>query len=237
MKEADRSTTSSMRVSRRPSSRGRSIALLARMPPLLRERGAPHHLIVSTNYDLGLERAFEDAGEERHRRLCRDGNPSRTLLAPPTGPGPRPIDVPNTYAAELSLERRTILLKLHGAVDPLPNASGRASSRRTTTSTTSAAPSSRRSSPYRSQRSWRSHFLFLGYDMADWNLRLNRIWASVPSRTGPGRSSVAEPAGSSVLASIRRDAARRGAGRVCRAARTEDGERSVSSAPSSPFRA
>ena len=28
--------------------------------------------------------------------------------------------MPNTYATELSLDRRTILLKLHGAVDPLP---------------------------------------------------------------------------------------------------------------------
>src|SRR5437773_1962488 len=37
---------------------------LARLPPLLRERGAPHQLIVSTNYDLALEQAFEDVGEE-----------------------------------------------------------------------------------------------------------------------------------------------------------------------------
>ena len=28
--------------------------------------------------------------------------------------------MPNTYATELSLDRRTILLKLHGAVDPFP---------------------------------------------------------------------------------------------------------------------
>ena len=28
--------------------------------------------------------------------------------------------MPNTYATELTLERRTILLKLHGAVDPFP---------------------------------------------------------------------------------------------------------------------
>ena len=34
------------------------------LPALLRERGAPHQLIVTTNYDLALERAFEEAGEE-----------------------------------------------------------------------------------------------------------------------------------------------------------------------------
>ena len=37
---------------------------LARLPALLRERGAPHQLIVTTNYDLALERAFEEVGEE-----------------------------------------------------------------------------------------------------------------------------------------------------------------------------
>ena len=36
----------------------------ASLPPLLRERGAPHQLIVTTSYDLALERAFLDAGEE-----------------------------------------------------------------------------------------------------------------------------------------------------------------------------
>ena len=36
----------------------------AALPPLLRERGAPHQLIVTTSYDLALERAFLDAGEE-----------------------------------------------------------------------------------------------------------------------------------------------------------------------------
>src|SRR5919198_985762 len=36
----------------------------ASLPPLLRERGVPHQLIVTTSYDLALERAFLDAGEE-----------------------------------------------------------------------------------------------------------------------------------------------------------------------------
>ena len=53
----------------------------ASLPPLLRERGAPHQLIVTTSYDLALEQALLDAGEEfdvvsyiasgRHRgRFC-----------------------------------------------------------------------------------------------------------------------------------------------------------------------
>ena len=35
----------------------------AALPPLLRERGVPHQLLVTTSYDLALEQAFLDAGE------------------------------------------------------------------------------------------------------------------------------------------------------------------------------
>jgi DNA-binding SARP family transcriptional activator len=158
---------------------------LARLPLLLRERGAPYQLIVSTNYDLALEQAFEEAGEELDVVAYVAAGPNRGRFwhrAP--GEAPRPIDVPNTYATELSLERRTILLKLHGAVDPLPEREwesfviteddyidylGR--SELTAVVPVSLAAKLRR-----------SHFLFLGYEMADWNLRLilNRIWGERP---------------------------------------------------------
>jgi DNA-binding SARP family transcriptional activator len=158
---------------------------LARLPALQRERGAPNHLIVSTNYDLALERAFEEAEEELDIVAYVAAGPNRGRFwhrAP--GAAPCPIDVPNTYATELSLERRTILLKLHGAVDPLPEREcesfviteddyidylGR--SELTAVVPVSLAAKLRR-----------SHFLFLGYDMADWNLRLilNRIWGERP---------------------------------------------------------
>ena len=108
-------------ASRRPSSPARCIASSPRLPALLRERGAPHQLIVTTNYDLALERAFEEAGEELDIVAYVATGPHRgRFWHRPPGEPPRPIDVPNTYATELSLERRTILLKLHGAVDPLP---------------------------------------------------------------------------------------------------------------------
>jgi DNA-binding SARP family transcriptional activator len=158
---------------------------LARLPALLRERGAPHQLIVTTNYDLALERAFEEADEEIDIVAYVATGPHRGRFwhRPPDEP-PRPIDVPNTYAIELSLERRTILLKLHGAVDPLPEREwesfviteddyidylGR--SELTAVVPVALAAKLRR-----------SHFLFLGYEMADWNLRLilNRIWGERP---------------------------------------------------------
>jgi DNA-binding SARP family transcriptional activator len=158
---------------------------LARLPAALRERGAPHQLIVTTNYDLALERAFEEAGEELDivSYVATGPHRGRFWHRPPNEP-PRPIDVPNTYATELSLDRRTILLKLHGAVDPLPEREwesfviteddyidylGR--SELTAVVPVALAAKLRR-----------SHFLFLGYDMADWNLRLilNRIWGERP---------------------------------------------------------
>ena len=158
---------------------------LAQLPALLRARGAPHQLIVSTNYDLALERAFEEAGEEIDIvAYVASGQHRGHFWHRPPGEAPRPIDVPNTYATELSLERRTILLKLHGAVDPLPEREWESfviteddyidylgHSELTTVVPVSLAAKLRR-----------SHFLFLGYEMADWNLRLilNRIWGERP---------------------------------------------------------
>ncbi len=158
---------------------------LARLPAMLRERGAPHQLIVTTNYDLALERAFENAGEELDIVAYVAAGPHRgRFWHRSPGDPPRPIDVPNTYATELDLERRTILLKLHGAVDPLPEREWESfviteddyidylghSELAAVVPVSLAA------------RLRRSHFLFLGYEMADWNLRLilNRIWGERP---------------------------------------------------------
>ncbi len=158
---------------------------LAELPVRLRSQGAPFQLIVSTNYDLALERAFEEAGEELDVVTYVAAGPLRGRFwhRQPDRP-PHPIIVPNTYATELSLERRTILLKLHGAVDPLPERQWESfviteddyidylgHSELASVVPVSLAAKLRR-----------SHFLFLGYEMADWNLRLilNRIWGERP---------------------------------------------------------
>ena len=158
---------------------------LARMPAILRARGAPHQLIVTTNYDLALERAFAEAGEEVDIvAYVATGTHRGRFWHRPPGEPPRPIDVPNTYATELSLDRRTIILKLHGAVDPLPEREWESFviteddyidylGRSELTAVVPVALAARLR---------RSHFLFLGYEMADWNLRLilNRIWGERP---------------------------------------------------------
>jgi DNA-binding SARP family transcriptional activator len=158
---------------------------LASLPPLLREHGAPHQLVVSTRYDLALERAYEEAGEEVDVvTYVAAGRHRGKFWHRPPGEEPRPIDIPNTYATELSLERRTVLLKLHGAVDLLPEREwesfviteddyfdylGRSD-------VAAAVPVAL------AARLRRSHFLFIGYEMVDWNVRLvmHRLWGDRP---------------------------------------------------------
>jgi DNA-binding SARP family transcriptional activator/class 3 adenylate cyclase len=158
---------------------------LAALPPLLRERNVPHQLIVSTSYDLALERAFLEAGEEFDvvAYLAAGRNRGKFCHVRPDGTGTL-IDLPNEYATELSLERRTIILKLHGQVDP-----------RLERAWESFVVTEDDYIDYLAQtevgnvvpvalaaKLRRSHFLFLGYTMADWNLRLllNRLWGDQP---------------------------------------------------------
>src|ERR1051325_10509425 len=91
----------------------------ASLPPLLRERGAPHQLLVTTSYDTALERAFEEAGEafDVVSYLAAGRNRGRFCHLSPDGTG-RLIEEPNTYATELSLERNTVILKLHRSEEP-----------------------------------------------------------------------------------------------------------------------
>lgn len=154
---------------------------LAALPARLREAGAPYQLIVTTNYDAALEQSFLQAGEEFDVvfYVVAPGGRGRFWHVAPDGSA-REIDVPNTYAAELSVERRTIILKLHGQVDRAPERE-RESFVVTEddyidflgqSDITSLVPVGL------AARLRRSHFLFLGYGMRDWNLRgiLNRIW-------------------------------------------------------------
>jgi DNA-binding SARP family transcriptional activator len=167
----------------------------ASLPPLLRERGIPHQLLVTTGYDLALEQALLAADEEfdvvsyvatgRHR--------GRFFHRSPDG-ATRVIDLPNTYATELSLERRTIVLKLHGGVDA---SAAREQESFVVTEDDYIAYLARNDVGSAvpvglAARLRRSHFLFLGYGMREWGLRLvldrisngeplaYRSWAVVP---------------------------------------------------------
>jgi hypothetical protein len=155
----------------------------ASLPPLLRERGVSQQLLVTTDYDGALERAFAEAGEEvdvvvylaagRDRgRFCHVG-PDRSVSV---------ITDPSDYV-ELSLEQRPVVLRIRGRMDSSPARDwesfvvteddhidfGRANVEGTVPVALSAALR-------------QNHFLFLGYSMSDWCLRLvlGRIWTERP---------------------------------------------------------
>jgi DNA-binding SARP family transcriptional activator len=159
---------------------------LASLPVWLRERELPCQLIVTTSYDLGLERAFAEAGEELDVVAydAADGPGRARFWHRPHGGEPVRIDVPNTYVAELGLGSRTVLLRLQGMVDD--DAARRWESFVVTEDDYIAylggADVSATLPVSLAATLRRSHFLFLGYEVADWTLRLllGRIWGSAP---------------------------------------------------------
>jgi DNA-binding SARP family transcriptional activator len=153
----------------------------ASLPPLLRNEGAQHQLIVTTSYDLALEQAFLDAGEEFDAvfYLAAGRDRGRFCHLAPDG-SVEVITIPNTYTDRLSLERRTVILKLHGRVD-------RSQAREWESFVVTEddyidylaqADVSGALPVGLTAKLRRSHFLFVGYAMSDWNLRviLNRLW-------------------------------------------------------------
>jgi DNA-binding SARP family transcriptional activator len=155
--------------------------LLAALPPLLRGAGAPQQLIVTTHYDRALEHAFDEAGEAydvvSYISLGRDRG---KFLHRSAEGDERVIQLPNAYA-DVPLERRPVILKIHGEVDRAP---GRMAE--------SFVVSEDDHIAYLAEtglggvlpvtlaaRLRRSHFLFLGYGLLDWSLRvfLHRLWS------------------------------------------------------------
>jgi DNA-binding SARP family transcriptional activator len=168
----------------------------AALPAVLRERGAPHQLIVTASYDLALEQAFLDAGEDFDvvSYLATGRDRGRFCHFAPDGTA-HVVDVPNRYATELDLERRSVILKLHGSLDPRPERAWE-SFVVTEDDYIDYLPESDIATAIPvglAARLRRSHFLYLGYGLREWNLRLvlhrlsapatvdYRSWAVVPS--------------------------------------------------------
>jgi DNA-binding SARP family transcriptional activator len=157
----------------------------ASLPPILRSRGVPHQLLVTTSYDHALERSFEEVGEEFDvvSYLATGRGRGHFCHIAPDGTGTL-IDRPNTYATELDLERRTVILKLHGRADPgdLREWESFVVTEDDYIDYLAQAEIANVVPVSLAARLRRSHFLFLGYTMADWNLRvvLNRLWGDQP---------------------------------------------------------
>lgn len=152
----------------------------AGLPGALRARGyQPELMIVTTNYDDALERAFRARNEpfDLVTYIAEGEMRGKFLHTSPDGKA-RPIEKPNKYLG-LSPEERTIILKIHGVVDR----QNRARDSYVITEDHYIDYLSHKDIAQQlpaqllEKMSW-SHFLFLGYSLRDWNLRviLHRIW-------------------------------------------------------------
>lgn len=164
----------------------------AKLPRECLENGYPeggdparkHLLIVTTNYDDLMERAFLDAKQKFHVVTYLAGSSNHDvpvfLHRPPDDRPPVVITQGNTYAG-LNDDPYPIILKIHGAVDRSAANSEFESFVITEDNyidyisrgdLTGSIPMAMR------MQLLRGSFLFLGYGLRDWNLRafLLRLW-------------------------------------------------------------
>jgi hypothetical protein len=153
----------------------------------LREQGRGAQVILTTNYDDALERAFAKAGEEYDLITYVCTSPidfrGKFMHFRPGSDEPVPIIEPNAYEG-LDLSKRSVILKMHGAVrrrrsfeeDNYVITEDHYIDYLTHTDISGLLP---KPIPEKLRN---SHFLFLGYGMRDWNLRviLRRIWGEQP---------------------------------------------------------
>jgi SIR2-like protein/TIR domain-containing protein len=170
---------------------------VARVPGLLRELGREcYQLVITTNYDTALERAF-DALHEPYDLVVfvTSGEHSgRFVHVPwwdPDGGGARAITMPNEYV-DLPIDEdgeleRTVIVKLHGGAADL--GPGWPQLRDNFVVTEDDYIGYLTQSPVESliplqilNKIRDSHFLFLGYRMRDWSVRvfLQRVWGGHP---------------------------------------------------------
>jgi SIR2-like domain len=157
--------------------------LLARVARHLHESKLPQLVLATTNYDDLIERALADEGLEcdvvwydaRERSKAH----GRFLHRAPGADEPVAITRPNKYAGLPVTLARPAVLKLHGALD---HGEERGDSYVITEDSYIAYLSGRDLGSLLPIALWQrmtsTGFLFLGYALRDWNLRviLNRIW-------------------------------------------------------------
>jgi SIR2-like domain len=156
--------------------------LLASLPAMIRASASdkPRYfpLIVTTNYDRALERAFLEAGEAYDLVVYTAEGPNRGRFVH-TGPEGQSeiIAVPNTYA-ELRFEQRPVIAKIHGAVGRSADDDSYVVTENHYIDYLSHTDIAKLIPVTIASRMRKSHFLFLGYSLKDWNLRVifNRLW-------------------------------------------------------------
>jgi DNA-binding SARP family transcriptional activator len=153
---------------------------LAALERSLDERGAPHLLVITTSFHELLEEALRRAGSEsdvvsflavgRHQGKFLHSTADGTATV---------VEAPYAYT-KISLDRRGVVLKIHGGVDRAPERAWESFviseddyiGNFLDTDLAAALPVTL------AARLRRSHFLFLGYPLQEWNLRvfLHRVW-------------------------------------------------------------
>jgi SIR2-like protein len=130
-------------------------------------------LVVTTNYDDALERAFRDEGEPYDLVTYISSGDDRGLFRHiPFDGEPSVIWTPNEYT-DLPLDRRTVIAKIHGAVGR--RASDPDSFMITEDDYVDYLTHADIASLFPAalvEKIERSHFLFLGYSLRDWNVRV-----------------------------------------------------------------
>lgn len=150
--------------------------LLADVARMLRERDRPPLLVLTTNYDDALERAFDEQ-QEPYQTLWYEAKQGQTCGYFMHRRDDKVVAIrkPN----ETLLADHAVILKLHGAIDR-DDAKGDSyviTEDNYIDYLTRADISSRIPVTLR-ERLEDSHLLFLGYSLRDWNLRVifKRIW-------------------------------------------------------------
>jgi hypothetical protein len=166
---------------------------LAQLPGKLKELKLPprYQMIVTTNYDAALERAFDDENEPYDLAVFMSSGPDRGRFVHfPFDRDPEPISVPNHYGKfpidDYGELERTVIVKIHGGLTS--EAAGYVAKDNFVV-TEDQYIDYLSSSPVESlvpvqilAKLTESHCLFLGYSMRDWSLRvfLQRIWKGEP---------------------------------------------------------
>jgi hypothetical protein len=163
----------------------------ATLPRLLREKGYPYpyQLIVTTNYDDVMEQALIDAKEpydlvcymtdreQSGKFLHRSADGQSCLIEEPN----RYSDLPFETLGNNVIVKRNIILKIHGAVDKTdPDSDSFVITEDHYINYLAHTDISNLLPKWLAAKLRRSHFLFLGYGLRDWNLRviLHRIWGN-----------------------------------------------------------
>jgi DNA-binding SARP family transcriptional activator len=152
----------------------------AALPAAARDAGVPYPLLVTTHYDQTLERALHEAGEEVDvvSYIAAGRDRGKFMHFRPDGDAML-IEIPNSYA-ELTLEQRPALLKLHGQVDRRPQRDHESFvvSEDDYIGYLAQAEIANVVPVTLAAKLRRSHFLFLGYALDEWHLRvfLHRVW-------------------------------------------------------------